>query len=247
MAARALAPLVRMAAATRQIDVAGLQQRLPLRGAGDELDEVAQAFNETLARLEQTVGEMRQFSTAIAHELRTPLAVLRGETELALMQARRRTTTAAALTDQLEELDKLSRLVSQLLTLARAEAGRDPAAARRRSTCRRWPRRSPSSSSRSRRRRASASPRDVAARSIVIGDAGWLERLLLNLLDNAIKFTPAGGRIAVARRPRAGRTRCSRSATPASASRRTRCRTSSSGSSAAIPRGPPRARAPASA
>ena len=78
----------RLAAATRTIDVTDLQQRLPLRGAGDELDEVAHAFNDTLARLEQAVGEMRQFSAALAHELRTPLAVLRGETELALMQAR---------------------------------------------------------------------------------------------------------------------------------------------------------------
>ena len=51
-----------------------------MRGAGDELDEVAEAFNDTLARLEHAVGEMRQFSAALAHELRTPLAALRGET-----------------------------------------------------------------------------------------------------------------------------------------------------------------------
>ena len=60
-----------------------LRRRVPVRGADDELDEVAQAFNETLGRVEEAVGEMRQFSTAIAHELRTPIAALRGETELA--------------------------------------------------------------------------------------------------------------------------------------------------------------------
>ena len=76
MAARALAPLARMAEATRGIDVANLGRRLPFRGARDELDEVAHAFNETLARLEQAVAEMRQFSAALAHELRTPLAAL---------------------------------------------------------------------------------------------------------------------------------------------------------------------------
>ncbi len=196
MAARALAPLARMATATRGIDVAGLERRIPLRGARDELDEVAHAFNETLSRLEQAVGEMRQFSAAIAHELRTPLAVLRGQTELALMQARTAEDYKRALTDQLEELDTLSRLVTQLLTLARAEAGEIPVA---------------------------HAPVDLAALAVsiadqldpvaqskgitlaaeasepvvVLGDAGWLERLLLNLLDNAIKFTAAGGRIAV--------------------------------------------------
>src|SRR5205823_13270503 len=74
MAGRALAPLARLAAATRTISVADLGQRLQFRGVGDELDEVADAFNYTLARLEQAVGEMKQFSAAIAHEFRTPLA-----------------------------------------------------------------------------------------------------------------------------------------------------------------------------
>ena len=60
-----------------------LDRRLPVRGAGDELDHVATAFNETLGRLEHAVGDMRQFSAALAHELRTPLAALRGEIELA--------------------------------------------------------------------------------------------------------------------------------------------------------------------
>ena len=67
-----------------------------MRGAGDELDDVAIAFNETLARLEHAVGEMRQFSTALAHELRTPLAALRGEIELALQRPARTTRPSSA-------------------------------------------------------------------------------------------------------------------------------------------------------
>jgi heavy metal sensor kinase len=196
MAARALAPLVRMAGATRGIDLAGLERRIPLRGTRDELDDVAHAFNDTLARLEQAVGEMRQFSAAIAHELRTPLAVLRGQTELALMQARSVEDHQRALRDQLEELDTLSRLVNQLLTLARAEAGEIPLA------------RAPVNLSalaisivdqidpvaQAKNVRLSI---DAPGDLHVLGDAEWLERLQLNLLDNAIKFTPDGGRITV--------------------------------------------------
>jgi len=196
MAGRALAPLVRLAAASHTIEVTDLGRRLPVRGAGDELDEVAKAFNDTLGRLEHAVGDMKQFSTALAHELRTPLAALRGETELALMEARSPEEYRRSLGSQLEELDRLTRLINQLLTLARAEAGEIPVA---------------------------HAPVDLAAlaasvvqsiepvsrargialtcagdeRALVAGDAGWLERLLINLLDNAIKFTAAGGEIVV--------------------------------------------------
>ena len=128
MVGRALAPLVRLAAATRTISVANLQQRLPVRGAGDELDEVSLAFNDLLARQEQAIGEMRQFSAALAHELRTPLAVLRGETELALRRPGPLEEQRRRLTSQLEEFDKLSRLIGRLLTLARAESGEIPIA-----------------------------------------------------------------------------------------------------------------------
>ena len=84
LAGRALAPLSRLAVATQGIGIRNLDARLSVRGANDELDQVAQAFNHALARVEQSVGEMRQFSAALAHELRTPVAILRGEAELAL-------------------------------------------------------------------------------------------------------------------------------------------------------------------
>ena len=196
MAGRALAPLVRLAAATRTISVADLQRRLEGRGAGDEIDEVIDAFNDALARLEQAVNEMRQFSAALAHELRTPLAALRGEAELALLQARPPQEYRRALASQLEEFDKLARLINQLLTLARAEAGEillaDTLVELGALT-----------SSVVEQLEPVAQARDVALKCdafadlLVTGDAEWLERLLLNLLDNAIKFSPAGASIAV--------------------------------------------------
>jgi len=196
MAGVALAPLERFAAAVRTIDAANLRQRLPDRGVGDELDEVARAFNDTLARMEHAVGEMRQFSTALAHELRTPIAALRGEIELAGMKAGVSEEQRESAASQLEELDKLKRLIDQLLTLARAESGQIPLA----------------------HDRVELAPlvedvveqlepvalaqgltlaADVAARPAIVGDASWIERMLLNLLDNAFKFTPSGGTVTV--------------------------------------------------
>ncbi|MEO5895449.1 MAG: heavy metal sensor histidine kinase [Vicinamibacterales bacterium] len=196
MAGLGLAPLVRLAAEARSIDLRRPGQRLSVQGTRDELDDVGRAFNETLERLEQKVGEMRQFSAALAHELRTPLTALRGEIELSLRGARSEAELERALESQLEEVDKLKRLIDHILTLARAEAGEillarepvnlsalahsiaeqlEPVALARgiQLTC------------------------DAAAPAIVRGDQRWLERVLLNLLDNAIKFTSQGGAVSV--------------------------------------------------
>ena len=121
----------------------------------DELDEVATAFNDTLGRLEHAVGEMRQFSAALAHELRTPLAALRGDIEMAMRQRAVPTRPSRRFASQLEEIDKLKRLIDQILTLARAEAGEIPLAPRADRPRRARARRSSISSSRWRRPRAS--------------------------------------------------------------------------------------------
>ncbi len=196
MAGRALRPLSRLAAAAHNVGIASLSERLPLRGSDDELDELAASFNQALARVEAGVEQMRQFSAAMAHELRTPLAVLRGETELALTQSASPVEVRQRLEVQLEEFDRLSSLITQLLTLARAEAGEIP---------------------------LQQAPVDLAALvteigeqiepvadargvqlvvpppspATVLGDGLWIERLLLILLDNAIKFSKPGGRVSL--------------------------------------------------
>jgi heavy metal sensor kinase len=196
MAGLGLAPLVRLAAEARSIDVRRLGQRLSVQGTGDELDDVGRAFNETLERLEQTVGEMRQFSAALAHELRTPLTALRGEIELSLRGGHSPAEMQRVLESQLEEVDKLKRLIDHILTLARAEAGEIPLA------------REPVDLSALAQSIADqlepvAHARgieltcDADAVAIVRGDQRWLERMVLNLLDNAIKFTPEGGTVSV--------------------------------------------------
>lgn len=196
MAGVALRPLTRVANAARTIDVGALQRRLPIRGARDELDEVALAFNDTLARLEHAVGEMRQFSTALAHELRTPLTALRGEIEIAIRERGLDADASPALASQLEEIDKLKRLIDQILTLARAEAGQI-ALARDEVDLGQLARRVVDQLELVAQDKSVDLRCEVADTVHVKGDEQWLTRLLLNLLDNALKFTAAGGRVTV--------------------------------------------------
>ena len=204
LAGFALRPLTALAGAAREIDVRTLERRVPTRGVHDELDDVASAFNDSLSRLEHSVGEMRQFSAALAHELRTPLAALRGEIELALRRSGRDAEEQARLASQIEELDRLARLIDQILTLARAESGQirltfvpvDIGAM---------------AASLVEQLEPVAQARTVDLRCechgtvMVKGDAGWLQRLLLNLLDNAIKFTREGGHVVLRVSSDAGR------------------------------------------
>ncbi len=196
MAGVALRPLARLAGATRAIDIEDLRRRLPIRGARDELDDVAGAFNDTLARLEHAVGEMRQFSAALAHELRTPLAALRGDVEMAMAQPAGSADVRRRFASQLEEIDKLKRLIDEILTLARAEAGEIPFTAEAVDL-------GPLAASLAEQLEPVAQAKGVLLRCdpaegvVVRGDADWLKRLVLNLVDNAIKFTPEGGRVEV--------------------------------------------------
>ena len=196
MAGKALQPVAALSKAAGDIAVTSLDRRLPVRGTNDELDQLAAEFNDTFARLEKAVGEMQQFTASISHELRTPLAVLRGEAEVALLEARSPEQYRRVLSSQLEEFEKLSRMINQLLTLARAESGEvaiahdavnisimtrslaeqlEPVAASKEVTLS-W----------------NCEP-DVTLR----GDASWIERIILNLADNAIKFTRPGGHVSM--------------------------------------------------
>ena len=196
MARKALAPLTTLATEARGVKIGTLDRRLPTRGTNDQLDEVAVAFNETLAHLEESVGEMRQFSSALAHELRTPLAVLRGEMELVLLRSGSALEWRTSAASQIEEIDKLTRMVNQLLTLARAESG-EIALAREGVDL------GALAATVTEQLEPVAQAKDLNLHCdvhqpvTVTGDSGWLERLLLNLLDNAIKYTPSGGDIRV--------------------------------------------------
>jgi signal transduction histidine kinase len=146
--------------------------------------------------IEESIQQMKQFTASISHELRTPLAVLRGEAEVALMQDNSSEQYRRVLASQLEEFDRLSRMVNQLLTLARAESG-DVAIARE-----------PVNVSALTQSLAEQLEPVAASKQVkldwkcdpdvtVAGDAGWIERIILNIVDNAMKFTDPDGVVSV--------------------------------------------------
>jgi len=196
MARRVLRPVEAIGSAARDIGISDLHRRLPVRGAGDELDRLAASFNEVLERLEKAVAQMKDFTASISHELRTPLTTLRGEAEIALAHAGTGSECRRVLESQLEEFEKLSRMINQMLTLARAEAGQIELA---RDTA------NLSALARSlvEQMEPVASNRGIVLSArcgdgvTVTGDSSWLERAILNLIDNAIKFTPEGGAVEV--------------------------------------------------
>jgi signal transduction histidine kinase len=139
---------------------------------------------------------MRQFSAAMAHEMRTPLAILRGEAEMAMAAPASPEGERERLASQIEEYDRLTRLINQILTLARAEAG-ELSLTHERVDLSALAAHVVEQVDALAEAKGIALTTAIVPNQIVTGDQGWLERLLLILLDNAIKFTPAGGSVTV--------------------------------------------------
>jgi two-component system, OmpR family, sensor kinase len=196
MSGRVLQPVESLGEVARQIGISNLDKRLPVRGTGDELDRLAITFNQVFSRLEQAVSQMREFTSSISHELRTPLTALRGEAEVALSSCQSDAELRKVLESQLEEFDKLTQLINQMLMLARAEAGEIVMAQDKVPL-------SDLAASLVEQMQPVAAWKKIdlnlqAEPGIhVVGDARWLERVLLNLLDNAIKFTDEQGKVSV--------------------------------------------------
>jgi two-component system heavy metal sensor histidine kinase CusS len=196
LARKALSPVDRMAATAAEITATRLDRRLAEPDANDELGYLAHTFNDMIARLQRSFEEVRRFTADAAHELRTPLAAIRTEAEVALRSPRSPERDARVLENLLEEIERLTRLVSHLLFLCREDTGIGVSHFR--------PVRLDNLV------REVAEHMDVAAREkgldllvklrfacAVQGEADRLRQLFFNLLDNAIKYTPPGGRVIV--------------------------------------------------
>jgi len=196
LARRALAPMDRMAEQARLITATRMSDRLPVDNPNDELGRLSTVFNDTLSRLQSSFDQMRRFTSDASHELRTPLTAIRSVGEVGLREKRGEAEYREIIGSMLEEVDSLSRLVDRLLLLSRAETG--DALLSRESV------------------NLTALVGEVVAQlevlaeeksqSIVIegsttahwtGDRMVLRQALINLVDNAIKYTQPGGRIVI--------------------------------------------------
>jgi heavy metal sensor kinase len=196
LAGRALEPVNSVAETAQRITHSNLDMTIPLRGAGDELDRLVEAFNRMMERLHASFEQIQRFSTDVSHELRTPLTVIRGQLEVALFTAKTADQYRDAMVNALEDVERLSNIVRALLMLSQAESGqvllkmtefdfaelvRDlvdeyqiPAEASRVGLTARLP-----------------------EHCNLRADRVQIERLVTNLVSNAVKYTPEGGHVEV--------------------------------------------------
>ena len=196
LANKALRPVDEITNTARKIGSSGdLSQRIRLKKkVNDEIGRLAATFNEMIAKVENSFQQIKRFTADASHELKTPLTILRGEIEVGLKRLRTPEEYQKILASNLEEVKHMSRMVEDLLTLARADMG---ALELRKEVVdlgglvrevweevRLW-----------------AEDKGVEllfqedGEARVMGDRGRLRQLALNLIDNAIKYTPSGGRV----------------------------------------------------
>ena len=199
LARKSLAPIASMNSQTQRISAENLSARLDVTDSRDELGRLATTINDLLARLENSFQEQQRFIADASHELRTPLAVLRGETEVALNKTRTVEEYEQSLSLIQDEAERLSRIVEDLFILARQPVNTRAALNKERVSL-------------------NDAVRDCARAAQVLamqkgirlslekdspvltlnGDEDLIRRMILNLLENAVKYTPSGGKISLA-------------------------------------------------
>ena len=199
LAHRSLAPVVVMAERARRLGGEDLSRRLPVANPRDELGRLACAFNELLGRLEASMQQQRQFMADASHELRTPITTTRTAANVALQQRREEDDYRQTLVIIEQQATRLSRIVDDLFTLARADAGTYP--------LRRQPMYLDEIVDEAvAGARILATTRDVRVECTTVpsasltGDEELIRRMLTNLLDNAVRHSPAGSLVTVALR-----------------------------------------------
>ena len=194
---RALAPVAALTVAAEKINELNLGEKIPRTGNGDELDRLAEVLNGMTARLNDSFQRIREFTLHASHELKTPLAILRGQTETALREELLSPEQREIFADQLDELRRLTRIVDNLTLLAKADAGLVQLELK------------PT--------KFDELVRDIFADTEILaepsgirvelktcdeasvnGDAHRLRQLLLNLADNAVKYNQPQGSISMA-------------------------------------------------
>jgi signal transduction histidine kinase len=196
---RALTPVVTLTAVVEKIHENNLDEKIPCSGNGDELDRLTEVFNAMTARLNDSFNRIHEFTLHASHELKTPLTILRGETEMALRDSALAPAERERAVSQLQELQRLTRIVDGLTLLAKADAGQILL--------------TPETVSLAELVRDSFADLQILAEPTglqvelatceeisVRGDRHRLRQLLLNLADNAVKYSQPHGQVTLALR-----------------------------------------------
>jgi heavy metal sensor kinase len=194
---KAVAPVGEIAMAAHSISEHELSRRLPILQTGDELQSLSETLNEMFGRLERAFKRVNQFTADASHELRTPIALMRTRTELALRKPRSEADYRETIVNIHQELERTSALIENLMTLARADSGSEALQVS-------------STNLNEVLLEISETARLLAGGKsihyiqrlpetplLVDGNAALLRRLFLVLIDNAVKYTPSEGRISV--------------------------------------------------
>lgn len=196
LARRALAPVGQMADRARTITAERLGERLPVVSPDDELGHLAAVFNETFARLEQSFEQLRRFTADASHELRTPLTAIRSVGEVGLREHRDGNAYREIIGSMLEEADRLGRLVDSLLTLSRADTGQVKLTLEYVDLTELAHEVTNHLGVLAEEKRQSLSVEATAPVYATV-DRLVLRQAVINLVDNAIKYTPEGGCVRV--------------------------------------------------
>jgi heavy metal sensor kinase len=191
LAGRSLRPVELITKSARKINAENLSHRLVVVNPKDEIGRLAQTFNDTLARLEESFTKIKQFSADVSHELRTPLTILRGEIEVALRWAKEPEEFKTILQSNLEEVKRMSAIMESLLELAKADAGKLPLNHEIVDLNEVFVDLVPHVRLLGGEKGIKASFEPVRP-LLVSGDLARLRQIFLNLLDNAVKYTDVG-------------------------------------------------------
>ena len=196
MARRAVSGIEAVTRTARKIAGGALEERVTAKGGGDEIDQLANTFNQMLDRIQTLVSEIKQMSDNIAHDLRSPVARMRGLAEITLTTAKSNAEYESLAASTVEECDRLLDIINTMLLISKTEAGVEKPgnetvdiAALVRQACELF---QPVAENKN-LQLVCRTPQT----SHISGDARMLQRMVANILDNAMKYTASGGRIEV--------------------------------------------------
>jgi len=197
MARRAVSGVEAITRTAQKISGGSLEQRVPVKARGDEIDQLANTFNQMLDRIQALLTEIKEMSDNMAHDLRSPITRIRGIAEVTLTSGKTPGEYEGMAASTIEECDRLLDMINTMLMTSKTESGVDKISGRDvdltgivRQACELF---EPTAED----KKVNLSC-NVPDRAHLTGDTPMIQRMLSNLLDNAIKYTPSGGIVNIA-------------------------------------------------